>query len=110
MIPGAPHGEGTQRVTPNRLQERFQSNKRESINQSHHKCFLGGRSEELSQGAKSYTSNVSHNQTLVVILAWSAWKGVRREGLKDRNGKPERGGVSGSRYKFFSKEIEAPTR
>jgi hypothetical protein len=34
------------------------------------------------KGAKSYTSNVSHNQTLGEILDWSAWEGVGREGLK----------------------------
>jgi hypothetical protein len=48
-FPGAPHGEGTQRATPNRLEASFKSNKCESINQSHHKCFLRGGSEELSQ-------------------------------------------------------------
>jgi hypothetical protein len=30
--------------------------------------------------------------------------------LKDRYGEPERGGVNGSRYKFFSKEMETLTR
>jgi hypothetical protein len=30
-IPGAPHQEGTQRETPNRLEARFKSNKRESM-------------------------------------------------------------------------------
>jgi hypothetical protein len=45
----APHGEGTQRATPNRLEASFKSNKRKSINQSHHKCFLRGGSEDLSQ-------------------------------------------------------------
>jgi hypothetical protein len=34
------------------------------------------------KGAKSYTSNVSHNQTLGEILDWSSWEGVGREGLK----------------------------
>jgi hypothetical protein len=34
------------------------------------------------KGAKSYTSNVSHNQTLGEILDWSAWEGVGREVLK----------------------------
>jgi hypothetical protein len=49
MFLGAPHGEGTQRVTPNRLEASFKSNRRESINQIHHKCFLRGGSEEFSQ-------------------------------------------------------------
>jgi hypothetical protein len=49
MISGAPHGEGTRWATPNCLEASFKSNKRESINQSHHRCFLRGRSEELSQ-------------------------------------------------------------
>jgi hypothetical protein len=49
MFPGAPHGEGTQWATPNRLEASFKSNKHESINQSHHKCFLRGGIEELSQ-------------------------------------------------------------
>jgi hypothetical protein len=48
-IPGVPHGEGTQWVTPNRLEASFKSNKHESINQSHHKCFLRGGNEKLSQ-------------------------------------------------------------
>jgi hypothetical protein len=34
------------------------------------------------KGAKSYTSNVSHNQILGDILDWSAWEGVGRERLK----------------------------
>jgi hypothetical protein len=49
MFPGAPHGEGTQRATPNRLEASFKSNKHESINHSHHKCFLRGGNKELSQ-------------------------------------------------------------
>jgi hypothetical protein len=32
MIPGAPHKEGTQRVTPNHLEASFKSNKCESKN------------------------------------------------------------------------------
>jgi hypothetical protein len=48
-FPGAPHGEGTQRAMPNRLEASFKSNKHESINQSHRKCFLRGGIEELSQ-------------------------------------------------------------
>jgi hypothetical protein len=48
-FPVASHGEGTQRATPNRLEASFKSNKHESINQSHYKCFLRGGSEELSQ-------------------------------------------------------------
>jgi hypothetical protein len=49
MFPGAPHGEGTQRATPNWLEASFKSNKHEPINQSHYKCFLRGGIEELSQ-------------------------------------------------------------
>jgi hypothetical protein len=49
MFSGAPHGEDTQRAMPNHLEAGFKSNKRESINQSHHKCFLRGGTEELSQ-------------------------------------------------------------
>jgi hypothetical protein len=78
MISGAPHGEGTQRVTPNRLEASFKSNKRESINQSHHKCFLREGVKSSHKGAKSYTSNASQNQSLGEILNWSAWEGVER--------------------------------
>jgi hypothetical protein len=61
MISGAPHGEGTQWATPNRLEESFKSNKREPINQSNHKCFLRGRSEELSQrGLILHLKGLSH--------------------------------------------------
>jgi hypothetical protein len=35
---------------------------------------------------------------------------LSRACLKDRYGEPERGGVNGSRSKFFSKEMETPTR
>jgi hypothetical protein len=34
MILGSPHGKGHQRAMPNRQEESFKSNKRESINQS----------------------------------------------------------------------------
>jgi hypothetical protein len=81
-FPGAPHGERTQRATPNRLEEGFKSNTRESINQSRHKCFLWWTSEELSQGALISHLKCSHTQTLGEILDWSAWEGVGRERLK----------------------------
>jgi hypothetical protein len=81
-FPGAPRGEGTQRATPNRLEASFKSNKRESINQSHHKCFLKEGSEELSQGGLISHLKCSHTQTLGEILDWSAWEGVGREGFK----------------------------
>jgi hypothetical protein len=73
MFPGAPHGEGTQRATPNRLEASFKSNKHESINHSHHKCFLRGGNEELSQRGQILHLKCSHTQTLGGILDWSAW-------------------------------------
>jgi hypothetical protein len=79
-ITGAPHGEGAQQATPNHLEARFKSNKRESINQSCHKCFLRRRSEETSQRGLILHLKASHTQTLGVIFATSAWKGVGREG------------------------------
>jgi hypothetical protein len=50
-----------------------------------------------------------------VDVRWPApfeWPDRDRVGaaVKDRYGEPERGGVNGSRYKFFSKEMKTPTR
>jgi hypothetical protein len=60
-FPGAPHGECTQRATPNHLEAIFKSNKRESMKQSRHKCFLRWTHKELSQrGLISYLKCPSH--------------------------------------------------
>jgi hypothetical protein len=81
-FPGAPHGEGTQWLMPNRLEASFKSNKRESTNLGHHKCFLRWTNEELTQRAQSHTSDLSHTQTLSESLLGMARRGVGREGME----------------------------
>jgi hypothetical protein len=60
MIPGAPHKEGTQRATPNRLEASFKSNKCESKNPEMRQVFLRrGETMGLSKLVQSSLCNTS---------------------------------------------------
>jgi hypothetical protein len=49
---------------PNYLEASFKGIKRESTDLGHNKCLLRRTRDELSQGAQSHTSILSHTQTL----------------------------------------------
>ena len=71
MFPGAPHGEGTQRATPNRLEANFKSNKRESM--------PGDASSALEMKEMDGALKTSQYHTLNQVLTQSLAQ--RRQGL-----------------------------
>jgi hypothetical protein len=64
MILGAPHQEGTQRETPNRLEASFKSNKHESMPEDASNALEMGEIEGALKVSLTLTTNHFSTQTL----------------------------------------------